>query len=268
MSDLVKALPAYFGGKRRLCRLLFALLATAVSPDQWGGLGFIDPFLGGGSVSLYAKSQGFHVRCNDIALRSAAIGHALIANSDTKLSEADVAPFGHRRAGLPPRSRQGRYSPRLSARTRTHSRPRPLQPAEPSRAQAVPGDPSPGQVDLTCPADVDAAWDRRPRRLRGRSGPRSAPAGWATASEPGDCSSLLPGCRWPPKSIVGCSQAEERPSSPTCLLSSGPFPVTSFTSTHRTPARRATRRVCRLDDLLEGRDPPTKQLLSLPGHPA
>jgi adenine-specific DNA methylase len=87
----LRALPAYLGGKRRLCAVIFALLGQAIEQDQWRGTTFVDPFLGGGSVSLYAKASGFRVICNDLALRSAAVGHALIANSSVRLTRVDVA---------------------------------------------------------------------------------------------------------------------------------------------------------------------------------
>ena len=70
---------------------MLALLASVLPPDRWGTSTFVDPFLGGGSVSLLAKGRGFRVLCNDLALRSAAIGHGLIANNSTKLRPADVA---------------------------------------------------------------------------------------------------------------------------------------------------------------------------------
>jgi len=42
-------------------------------------------------VSLFAKLHGFRVKCNDLALRSAAIGRAFIANSSVTLEQPDVA---------------------------------------------------------------------------------------------------------------------------------------------------------------------------------
>jgi len=87
----LRALPAYLGGKRRLCPVIFTLLDQAVERGRWRGITFVDPFLGGGSVSLYAKAFGFRVICNDVALRSALVGRALIANSVVRLSQADVA---------------------------------------------------------------------------------------------------------------------------------------------------------------------------------
>lgn len=62
------ALPAFLGGKRRLCRLIFALLATEAPQARWRGLTLVDPFLGGGSVSQFAKAVGFHVQSLAIVL--------------------------------------------------------------------------------------------------------------------------------------------------------------------------------------------------------
>ena len=85
-----RGLPAYLGGKRVLAPLIFALLSQHVERSAWSEKTFIDPFLGGGSVSLTAKALGFPVICNDLALRSAVVGRALIANSSVRLTEADV----------------------------------------------------------------------------------------------------------------------------------------------------------------------------------
>ncbi len=85
-----RALPAYVGGKRRLAPVIFAALADVIPPAAWRGLRFLDPFLGGGSVSLYAKARGFRVTANDLALRSAVVGRALLANSTRRISAADV----------------------------------------------------------------------------------------------------------------------------------------------------------------------------------
>ena len=51
---------------------------------------FVDAFLGGGSVSLFAKARGYRVICNDIALRSQIVGEALIANDRVTLKKEDV----------------------------------------------------------------------------------------------------------------------------------------------------------------------------------
>lgn len=106
----LRALPAYLGGKRRLCRLIFALLAAEVPRARWRGLTFVDPFLGGGSVGLFAKAVGFHVLCSDIALRSAAIGRALIASSVT-LGHGDIAALLSEPSGPYSRRAEERHSP-------------------------------------------------------------------------------------------------------------------------------------------------------------
>ena len=54
-------LPAYLGGKRRFCPLLFSLLAEHLPRADWQTSRFLDPFSGGGAVSLYAKAQGLEV---------------------------------------------------------------------------------------------------------------------------------------------------------------------------------------------------------------
>jgi adenine-specific DNA methylase len=58
--------------------------------EAWPTLRLVDPFLGGGSVSLYAKAQGFGVLCGDLAERSVIIGKAVIENDDVRLSEDDI----------------------------------------------------------------------------------------------------------------------------------------------------------------------------------
>ena len=105
------ALPAYLGGKRKLAPVIFALLATRVPRSGWPRLTFVDPFLGGGSVSLLAKACCFEVRCNDIAYRSALVGHALIANSSTTISDADVALLFREPEEEYPRTAGERFSP-------------------------------------------------------------------------------------------------------------------------------------------------------------
>lgn len=85
------ALPPYLGGKRRLCPVIFREIDRIVSRRTWAHLTFLDGFLGGGSVSLYAKAQGFaHVTACDIAERGIVVGQALIENSRVKLTYEDV----------------------------------------------------------------------------------------------------------------------------------------------------------------------------------
>src|SRR5262245_14081331 len=87
---LWSALPPYLGGKRRLCPLIFREIDRLVPRRTWANLAFLDAFLGGGSVSLYAKAQGFRVVATDIAERSFTIGQALIENSRVRLTREDV----------------------------------------------------------------------------------------------------------------------------------------------------------------------------------
>jgi adenine-specific DNA methylase len=84
------ALMPYLGGKRRLCPLIFREIDRLVPRRTWRDLTFLDAFLGGGSVSLYAKAQGFRVIATDIATRSITIGRALIENSRVRLTREDV----------------------------------------------------------------------------------------------------------------------------------------------------------------------------------
>jgi len=85
-----EALPPYFGGKRRLCPRIFREIARVHPRETWSSLRLVDPFLGGGSVSLYAKAQGFGVLCGDLAERSVIIGKALVENDSARLNEQDV----------------------------------------------------------------------------------------------------------------------------------------------------------------------------------
>jgi adenine-specific DNA methylase len=84
------ALPPYLGGKRRLCPLIFREIDRIVPRRRWPELTLLDAFLGGGSVSLYGKAQGFEVVGTDIAERAIVIGRALIENSRIRLLPEDV----------------------------------------------------------------------------------------------------------------------------------------------------------------------------------
>jgi adenine-specific DNA-methyltransferase len=87
---LWSALPPYLGGKRRLCPLIFREVDRLVPRRLWANLTFVDGFLGGGSVSLYAKAQGFRVVATDIAERAIVVGDALVGNSRVRLRREDV----------------------------------------------------------------------------------------------------------------------------------------------------------------------------------
>ncbi len=84
------ALFPYLGGKRRLCPVIFREIDRLLPRRHWQGRTFLDGFLGGGSVSLYAKAQGFKVVACDIAERAITVGRALIENPRTKLTREDV----------------------------------------------------------------------------------------------------------------------------------------------------------------------------------
>jgi 16S rRNA G966 N2-methylase RsmD len=84
-------LPPFNGGKRRLAGLIFGAIDRVVPKALWSSLTFVDGFLGGGAISLFAKAQGFgRVISIDIAGRSVVVGEALIANSRVRLTQDDV----------------------------------------------------------------------------------------------------------------------------------------------------------------------------------
>lgn len=84
------ALPPYLGGKRRLCPLIFREVDRLLPRRHWPDCTFLDGFLGGGSVSLYAKAQGFRVVSTDIAQRAITVGDALVGNSRVRLTREEV----------------------------------------------------------------------------------------------------------------------------------------------------------------------------------
>jgi adenine-specific DNA methylase len=97
------ALYPYLGGKRRLCPLIFREIDRIVPRRLWANVTFLDAFLGGGSVSLGAKAQGFNVIATDIAERSIVVGQALIENSRVRLVREDVLRLLAPRTGEPGR---------------------------------------------------------------------------------------------------------------------------------------------------------------------
>lgn len=96
MHRMFEALPSYFGGKRRLLGAIFKWVPPPTEAPT-----FIDPFLGGGSVSLMAKARGHRVVCNDIADRSVIAGKALIENDHVKLTRDDLVYLFHRNGNRP-----------------------------------------------------------------------------------------------------------------------------------------------------------------------
>lgn len=109
------ALPSYQGGKRRL----LGHIAKALPPPAEAPV-LLDPFLGGGSVSLFAKRRGYRVVANDVADRAVIVGRALISNDREKLSREDLARLfaesDERRVGFVERVHGGEVIPVRHAR--------------------------------------------------------------------------------------------------------------------------------------------------------
>lgn len=85
------ALPPYFGGKRRLCKWIFSKLSSVIPAERWTSLTFIDAFLGGGAVSLFAKAQGFErLIVNDCSFRSRLVAEGLLANQRKTITPHDL----------------------------------------------------------------------------------------------------------------------------------------------------------------------------------
>src|SRR5712691_1643333 len=85
------ALPPYLGGKRRLAPIVFREIDRLISRQLWPSMTFLDCFMGGASMALFAKAQSFgKVIGTDLALRSVTIGQALVANSRVRLTKTDV----------------------------------------------------------------------------------------------------------------------------------------------------------------------------------
>jgi adenine-specific DNA methylase len=109
------ALPPYLGGKRRLCPLIFREVDRLLQRRAWPGMTFLDAFLGGGSVSLYAKAQGFRVIATDIAERAIVVGQALIENTRVRVTHDDVLRLAAPSDDAPGRVEQT-YAPRVFTR--------------------------------------------------------------------------------------------------------------------------------------------------------
>ena len=113
--SFLAALPPYLGGKRRLCPVIFREIDRILPRRCWPWRTFLDAFLGGGSVSLYAKAQGFRVVACDIAERAITVGEALIANSRVKLTGMDTNMLLDPRK-TPPGRIEFRYVPSVFTR--------------------------------------------------------------------------------------------------------------------------------------------------------
>lgn len=95
-KGMFAGLPNFIGGKRAILKHIFKHTPPASSSKP---VTFFDAFLGGGSVSLYAKAKGYRVITNDCAERSRIVGKAIIENDRIKLSQDDVEllalPYKH-----------------------------------------------------------------------------------------------------------------------------------------------------------------------------
>jgi len=96
------ALPNYLGGKQRLCPAIFGEIKKFYPPRDWPSLTFVDAFMGGGSVALYAKAQGFRVLANDLAWRCYVVGKAVVENNDQTLTDELVNLLFQERNGYEP----------------------------------------------------------------------------------------------------------------------------------------------------------------------
>ena len=106
------ALPPYLGGKRRLCPLIFREVDGILPRRLWPTLTFLDGFLGGGSVSLYAKAQGFRVVACDIAERAIVVGRAVVENTRVRLTREDILRLARPASGPAGRIEQD-YAPKV-----------------------------------------------------------------------------------------------------------------------------------------------------------
>ncbi|MFC1514476.1 DNA adenine methylase [Candidatus Omnitrophota bacterium] len=80
----------YYGGKRKLCPVIFKQIYRYLPQDKWFSSTFVDAFLGSGAMSLYAKARGFKIIGNDISERSYIAGKALIENNRVKIDQTDI----------------------------------------------------------------------------------------------------------------------------------------------------------------------------------
>src|SRR3990167_9306342 len=83
-SSLLNGLMGYFGGKRKIARLVAGLVK---------GERFLDLFFGGGAVGLYVKAAGKRVTAVDHSFFSEVIGKSLLQNRNEILKEQDLWRF-------------------------------------------------------------------------------------------------------------------------------------------------------------------------------
>lgn len=90
LATYYKALPPYLGSKQALTPWIFNRLASIIPLSQWENLIFADAFVGGGSISLYAKAKGFKaVHSNDWSDRSQLVIQGLLENQRLTLTQED-----------------------------------------------------------------------------------------------------------------------------------------------------------------------------------
>jgi len=90
-SSQIKSPISYFGGKHKLIPWIFNHLAAVVPEATWHDQVFIDLFMGGGSISQYAKFQNFKgLLANDYSPRSQLIAQGVVANPGVRLP-VDIA---------------------------------------------------------------------------------------------------------------------------------------------------------------------------------
>jgi len=79
------SLPSYLGGKRSIAREIMREV------DLPQGATLLDPFMGGGSVSMAGKALGYRVQANDLNPISEVLGKALIENGTRTLEAVEQA---------------------------------------------------------------------------------------------------------------------------------------------------------------------------------
>lgn len=83
IKKALKALPAYFGGKRKIVEKIFS--------DQIPDKGIlVDPMAGAMTIPLAAKIKGYNVIANDRSMGSYIIGKALLENNKFKIDETII----------------------------------------------------------------------------------------------------------------------------------------------------------------------------------
>ena len=106
------ALNPYLGSKRKLAGLIFREIDRLIPRRLWSGSTLLDAFLGGGSISLYAKAQGFRVIATDIAERAMVTGRALIENNRVLLRHEDILRMAAP-SDAPPGRIEREYTPKV-----------------------------------------------------------------------------------------------------------------------------------------------------------